>query len=401
MHDPRLLLQAAAVATIILALQPWTPARAYTETVLHSFSRGTDGDQAHGNLIMDQSGNLFGTTVYGGGACGKNSGCGTVFRLAPDGTETVLHAFSKPDGIFPYGGLVEDQSGNLYGTASEYGQLGRQCCGTIFEVTQQGVYTVLHHFAGVDGENPYAGLIADQQGNLYGTTEGGGTGGDGTVFERSQAGVYTVLFSFPGGAKGSNVFAPVVEDPAGNLYGTTDNGGKTRCGSAGGGTVFKLAPDGTQTVLYAFRGGRDGCVPGEPGLALDASGNLYGTTENGGGSGCRNNSGCGTVFEIAADGAETVLSRFTHTGTSALGGGVILDPAGNLFGTTSGGNSGGCGTVFEIVPGHSAKTLYSFTCGDDGGDPDAGLLMDQSGNLYGTTLQGGKAGAGVVFELEK
>jgi uncharacterized repeat protein (TIGR03803 family) len=155
-------------------------------------------------------------------------------------------------------------------------------------------------------------------------------------------------------------------------------------------------------VLYAFRGGNDGCGPGG-GLSLDASGNLYGTTVGGGGSGC-NGYGCGTVFEVAADGTETVLSRFTRTGTSAPNGGVILDPAGNLFGTTTGGNSGGCGTVFEIVPRHSAKTLYSFTCGDDGGDPDAGLLMDQSGNLYGTTLRGGKAalrGSGVVFELKK
>jgi uncharacterized repeat protein (TIGR03803 family) len=219
MEDPRPLLQAVAVATVILALQPLAPACAYTETVLHNFSHG-DGYYAQGNLIMDQNGNLFGTTVYGDLACGKNSGCGTVFRLAPDGTYTVLHAFSKPDGIFPYGGLVEDQSGNLYGTTSLYGKLGRRCCGTIFEVTQQGVYTVLHRFAGgVDGEYPYAGLIADQQGNLYGTTTLGGPSGYGTVFELSQGGVYSVLFSFSGGAKGGYVSASLVEDPAGNLYG--------------------------------------------------------------------------------------------------------------------------------------------------------------------------------------
>src|SRR5947209_9465123 len=184
---------AALVVLAVAAMGPPTAAQAWTETVLHSFAGGSDGLDPEGNLIADQSGNLYGTTVFGGGACKKSRGCGTVFKLAPDGTETVLYAFHRQaDGGWPYGGLVEDAQGNLFGTTSAGGKSGDGHWGTVFEVTQQGVEAVLHAFqSGSDGDTPFAGLVLDQAGNLYGTTSSGGRFGFGTVFKVTPAGVET------------------------------------------------------------------------------------------------------------------------------------------------------------------------------------------------------------------
>jgi uncharacterized repeat protein (TIGR03803 family) len=296
-----------------------------------------------------------------------------------------------------------DQQGNLYGTTpdSSHGN------GTVFKVTQSGSYSVVYNFqGGADGDVPMAGLIADEAGNLYGTTSAGGTGscvgGCGTVFEVTPAGVHTVLYSFQGsldgGSDGDDPQAPLVFDEAGNLYGTTVLGGNARCGGNGCGTVFKLGPDGTESVLHAFRGGKDGDGP-SGGLIIDASGDLYGATGGGGRTGC-GEWGCGTVFKVASDGTETILSDFNQTGGPARPvGGVIMDRKGNLYGA-AGGITVGCGWVYKLAPGAKAKALYSFTCGSDGAYPYAGLLRDQHGNLYGTTAGGGEK-YGIVFELEK
>jgi len=405
-YKPYSKLIAVVVAAALSVLMSLSAAQAWTESVLHTFTGGSDGSGPYAPVIMDQSANLFGTTVEGGGPCRKKRGCGTVFKVAPDGTETVLYAFKGGhDGRGPEAGLAEDQSGNLYGTTAI---ATRSDGSTVFEVTQQGVHTILHTFSGgSDGGGPLGSLIFDASGNLYGTTAFGGSnsvacyGGCGTVFEITSGGVFSVLYSFQAGTDGKSPRSGLIFDGAGNLYGTTSAGGNGKCFNGYGcGTVFKLTPDGIETVLYAFHGGGDGSFP-SGNLVFDASGNLYGTTEGGGGKGCYNGSGCGTVFELAPDGTETVLSRFNRTGgpTHPVGG-VVLDGNGNLFGASSSGGSAGCGTAFKLAPGHEAKAVYSFKCGKDGGYPAAGLLRGASGEFYGTTSSDGKR-FGVVFELKR
>jgi len=378
---------------------------AHSEMTLYRFNGGSDGRGPYGAVSVDQNGNLFGTTIQGGDACTKEKhGCGTVFELAADGTETVLYAFrGGRDGTSPASALVADQQGNLYGTTPGGGSKACfQGCGTVFEVTQQGTHTITYDFkGGSDGWRPAGPLIIDKAGNLYGTTFYGGIdkcdGECGTVFALTPEGVHTVLYSFRGGSDGAGPAALAV-DAAGNFYGTTAYGGGKRCGN-GCGTVYKLAPNGTETVLYAFHGGLDGIDP-KGGLMVDAAGDLYGTTEAGGGTGC-GGTGCGTVFEIAPGGRETVLSRFNHAGGPAKPfGGVVMDDAGTLFGTTFEGGPADCGTVFKLVPGSGAKAIYSFTCGRDGGYPYAGLLQAPSGTLYGTATSYGNRN-GTVFAIQK
>ncbi len=334
-------------------------ARDGKEVVLHSFD-GTDGAYPRGDVIADAAGNLYGTTTWGGGgACEFHQGCGVVFKLSPDGTETVLHAFNTRNGRYPQGGLVMDSAGNLYGVTAEGGGTGTTCkttCGTVFKVAPDGTTTTLHVFGqpgqSGDGAVPLAGMIIDQAGNLYGTTSLGGSGSSGVyggvVFKLTPDGTETILHSFLGGDDGNSPAAPLIADSDGNLYGTTMFGGT--CPSDGGcGTVFRLAPDGTETVLYAFKGNDDGFVP-SAGLIMDAAGNLFGTTSKGGGTGCVDHEGCGTVFKLAPDGTETVLHTFAgpQSGSTPFGG-LVANGKGRLFGTTSLGSDGaGDGTVFKI-----------------------------------------------------
>lgn len=317
------------------------------ETIPHTFQGGSDGAYPVANLIADKTGNLYGTTIEGGGTnCGGN-GCGTVFELAPDGTETVLYAFrgGKKDGANPFDALLRDHAGNLYGT-TRYGA-GRGCqlnegCGVVFKLTPGGAEKVLYAFkGGNDTGNPTGKLVRDKGGNLYGAgTWGGGAGNDGAIFKLAPEGVETVLYSFT-----PDAFSPtgLTADDAGNLY-TTVQGGEH-----GHGAVFKLAANGMGGLLYSFKGGSDG-DGAFSGVIVDAAGNLYGTTAFGGGTGC-GGAGCGTVFKIAPDGSEVVL--------------------------------------------------YSFTGGDDGDHPSAGLIADKKGNFYGTTPGGGTHDLGNVFKLSQ
>ncbi|MGA3214002.1 MAG: choice-of-anchor tandem repeat GloVer-containing protein, partial [Terriglobales bacterium] len=437
---------------LLLATAAWGQ---YAENTLYAFTGGSDGSRPeYGSLILDAKGNLYGTANAGGNVTSDNcgggghaygsrkrrihapvpdttltNGCGVVFELTPGAggawTETVLYSFmGEGDGQNPEGGLVFDSAGNLYGTTyTDNNALG---FGTVFELTPTASgpwnLTTLYTFTGgADGRNPYSTLIFDSLGNLYGTTAfGGGDADSGVVFKltssTSAPWTETVLYTFSGGNDGGNPFAGVTFDASGNLYGTAEEGGNTDdCTGSGCGVVFMLTPAAsgpwTETVLYAFSGGADG---GEPmgNVIFDASGDLYGTAENGGVSDCDGT--CGVVFKLApatsAPWTESVLHTFTGgaDGNFPLAG-VIFDSSGNLYSTASeGGTSDGCdgpcfGVVFELTPTASGPwnetVLYTFTNSGDGNEPEAGLVFDATGNLYGTTFGGGADGLGVVFEL--
>jgi uncharacterized repeat protein (TIGR03803 family) len=418
------------------------PVQTGPEQVLYAFQGGKDGEFPNSNLIFDSSGNLYGTTLEGGGSTACNAynydGCGAAFKLSPNSsggwTETILYGFQGgSDGWLPSSGLIFDHAGNLYGT-TRYG--GADNYGTVFELSPNGNgkwrETVLYSFlSSPDGEAPQ-GLIFDGSGNLYGATAGGGLSqcyhGDpcGTIFELSPNGsggwTETIIYLFQGGLDSFSPNGRLIFDSSGNLYGTTaDNGGGGCTLGDGCGTAFELSPNGsggwTETTLYSFQDGSDG---GEPNpLILDQSGNLYGTTVEGGDGACGYVSRCGTVFRLSPNGSgewtETTLYRFQ--GGSDGGNpeaGLIFDKNGNLYGTnTQGGdaacNSGiGCGTTFELSPngsgGWTESLLYKFQGGLDGAFPASGVIFDQTGNLYGTTGYGGGngcagRGCGVAFEV--
>lgn len=313
------------------------------ETVLHSFG-GADGILPYAGLIMDSKGNFYGTTQEGG----PDDHSGTVYKMNSKGKETVLYSFTLgTDGGIPLGGLVMDSNGLLYGTTSAGGiSKCSEGCGTVFKVNSKGLETVLYSFTGdTDGANPYAGLVMDTKGNLYGTTLNGGVSGAGTVFKVTKAGKETVLYSFKGSPDGASPFAGLIRDVKGSLYGTTGKGG-----ASGNGTVFKLTATGKETVLHNFTAGTDGQGP-VAGLLMDAKGNLYGTTSAGGGTGC-NGKGCGTVFKLNSKGKETVLHRFNAAKDGAIpyAASLIMDAKGNLYGTAASGGSGNSGTVFRLTP---------------------------------------------------
>ncbi len=319
-----------------------------TETVLHIFGGGPDdGAFPNAALILDAAGNLYGTATDGGAR-----GSGAVFEFTASGEEKLLYSFCRKlrcrDGSDPSSTLMRDSAGNFYGTTSSG---GAHLVGTVFKLAPDGTETVLHAFGGrADGSQPYGVPIMDRKGNLYGVTAGGG-GPErlGTVFKLTPDGKEEPLYSFVGGTDGARPQGGVIADRDGNLYGTTLYGGGGPCARSlikGCGTVFELNSDGTETVLHTFAGGADGAYP-YAGLILDGDGNLYGTTSGGGmGTGC--NEGCGTIFRIAPDGTETVLHTFTNATGATPYGGVIRDKKGNLYGTASAGGANNAGVVFEL-----------------------------------------------------
>jgi uncharacterized repeat protein (TIGR03803 family) len=418
------------------------------ELILYAFQGGNDGEYPGGGLIFDSSGNLYGETAAGGVAnagCDLYPGCGTIFELSPNSnggwTETIIYSFQNvSDGYAPSSGLIFDEAGNLYGTTSYGG--GANSDGTVFELSPDGnggwTKTILYSFKGGldDGRTP-EGLIFDGSGNLYGATAEGGQqncepkGGEcGTVFELSPNGsggwTEKIIYFFPSGSiDGSTPNPGLIFDRAGNLYGTTFEGGvSSYCAVEGGcGTAFELSPNGsgswTETLLYSFANdGNDGYSP-EAGLIFDQSGNLYGTDTGGplNADTC-NNLGCGTVFKLSPNGSggwtETTLYSFQGPSDGSLpAAGLILDKNGNLYGTNEGGGDAACncGTAFELSPngsgGWTETPLYEFQGGSDGEFPSAGVIFDQTGHLYGTTLYGGGTtcgtgdGCGVAFEISR
>ncbi len=370
--------------------------------VLHTF-HGKDGANPTDVLIRDAEGNLYGTTgVGGGGNCSGGEGCGAVFKMDKTGKEVWLHKFNGANGAIPIAGLFGDASGDLYGTTLEGGDTACDPpygCGAVFGLDKTGTKeTVLHKFTGdPDGYFPESLLVDDKAGNLYGTTSVGGANGLGAVFKIGKTGKETILYSFTGGSDGCFPYPGVIRDSAGDLYGVASEGGDGFCNS-GVGVVFKVDTTGGETVLHTFGGGSDGANPSSA-LIFDSHGNLYGTTQNGGSEAC-GGTGCGTVFEVSPDGDETVLYAFCSLsdcadGEGPLFGPLVIDRGGNLYGTTIFGgaysncNGGTCGAVFELDASGKETVLHSFTGGADGAVPYAGLTMDSHGNLYGTTQEGG------------
>jgi uncharacterized repeat protein (TIGR03803 family) len=393
-----------------------------TFTVLHNFDN--TGYDPLGNLIFDSTGHIYGTAALGGLAnpnCSYN--CGVVFELSSSGgswTYKTIYSFTGgADGLEPASRLTLDSKGNLYGTAEGGGTVdGNYCpygCGTVFELSPSGsvwTFTLLHSFNGLDGSTPRTGLTLDNAGNLYGTTQVGGSGGAGTIFELSPSGngwTFSTLYNLANsGTEGEFPFSDLVIDAAGNLYGATQQGGssKSSCSNYCG-TVFELSPSGSSwkfKLLHAFLGAKygDGGLPWGP-LSLDSAGNLYGTTFEGG-KACD----CGTVFKLSQSAGiwkKQILHRFSGPDGQNPLGGVTMGKAGNLYGTTLDGGSscGNCGTVFRLTLGLNGywkfTSLHSFTFGTDGAEPYAGVIVDALGNLYGTTTGGGFSFEGTLFEL--
>jgi uncharacterized repeat protein (TIGR03803 family) len=384
---------------------------------LYAFKGGNDGIHPSGSLVLDEQGNLYGLTNAGGGnGCGGN-GCGTAFKISADGMETVLHAFAGgTDGANPLGGLIADQAGNFYGTTSSGG--GTACggggCGTVFKLTADGTETVLHAFAGgADGATPAAGLVTDGE-SFYGTTQAGGSNlcggnGCGTIFAVGPDGSESILHAFAG-SDGSFPVAKLLLNN-GILYGTTEFGGSDRCSGSGCGTVFQLPASGRLHLLHRFKSLKDGAYP-VAGLIVDGLGNFFGVTQHGGKFFCP----CGTIFKISPSRQHTTLFAFRRWERDGIhpSSELILDN-GNLIGTTTerGNKRCGCGGVFELLkngePLDPRKIrgdlihLHRFLHRHEGIAP--GALMLHGTELYGVTWSGGlKAcgggmGCGVVFKL--
>jgi uncharacterized repeat protein (TIGR03803 family) len=305
-------------------------------------------------MIRGDRGNFVGTTTYGG-----TNNLGAVFKLTSQGRESIIFSFSSGTGEYPED-LSKDDAGNLYGV-SYYTGAGGACCGLVFKIAPDGTETTFYSFhGGSDGANPAAGLIRDEAGNFYGTTFFGGGGnecgwqppsGCGTVYKLAPDGTETVLYAFAGGSDGSNPQTRLTLDSAGNLYGSTYLGGSNEWG-----VVFKLAPNGVQTVLHSFSGGADGRSPGKVHF-IDNSGKIYGTAFFGGNTGC-GGIGCGTIFSLAPDGTLRVLHTFSDGSDGAWPNPELTyDGHGTLYGTTQlrggGACSEGCGTVFKLSPASS------------------------------------------------
>lgn len=392
----RLTLRLAVVAALLVAAV--RPAHGQTESVLYSFANTPDGaNPLYVTPVLDAKQNIYGTTKFGG-----TDDFGTAWELTPSGAETVLHSFHADgtDGVYPLAGVVLGKKGILYGTTVEGGT--NSIDGTMFQLTpkkKSWTEAILHSFGAIgDGAQPYDALTLDKNGNLYGTTYGGGTYSFGTVFERTPSGTETVLWSFGNGTDGANPIAGVIRDAKGNVYGTTEYGGLYNQG-----TVFELTPTmngWTEAVLWSFGSGTDGANP-YGGVVLGKKGILYGTTINGG------DFGDGTVFALTptkTGWTEKILHSFANNDIDGFNpaAGLLMDKkTGNFYGTAlNGGGTGSvAGIVFKITPSGAYAILHVFSGSPDGGSPWGGLASDKLGNLYGTTFSGGTNGYGTVYKV--
>jgi uncharacterized repeat protein (TIGR03803 family) len=422
-----------ALSGIFVTIAEPPAVQAQTFQVLHSFTGQGDGGNPVGTPTLDAEGNLDGTTVNGG------EGLGTVYKLTSRGSGwllKILYDFGSGgqyDGFQALGQLVQDSRGIIYGATHGGGLYGED--GTVFQlrpsptppaaVIAPWMETLLHSFGnGSDGSLPDHGdLTIDPQGNLYGTTYEGGSFGWGTVYKLTPSGggwTYQMLYSFSGGTDGGYPVSGVVLDAVGNLYGTTQVGGMSNWG-----VVYQLTQSGSETVLYSFTGIDDGLYP-LAGVIFDSFGNLYGATSQGGSGlpcngaameaslqqnarvGARNGTdGAGVVFRLSpGSGGWIYTSIYPLPGTYGTVERLVMDPAGDIYGTSEGGLYQ-WGWVFELTPGLGGWTctsLHDFTNGTDGGTPEAGLVRDSNGNLYGASFNGGlqgcgSIGCGVIWEI--
>jgi uncharacterized repeat protein (TIGR03803 family) len=320
-------------------------------------------------------------------------------------TFTTLYNFTGvPDGAYSYAGVIQDSSGNLYGTTN-FGGVDLVCqdyseipgCGVVYEINSAGVETLLYTFCSqqncTDGADPHAAVVRDEAGNIYGTTSFGGSSqlcqfGCGTVFKLDTAGNETVLYSFSNGSDGCNPAQGLVSDEAGNLYGTT-----SACGSSGHGTIFKIDIAGNFTLLHSFGGRRehDGAVPLFGHLTMDKSGNIYGLTSRGG------NQGFGALYKLSKSGTLSLLLSFNDSEGSPPLGSVLRDDAGNFYGTTYMGGLYGSGALWKVSKKGKKTVLHNFDRNARG--PQAGVTRDSKGNLYGVTDYGGTFDNGVLYKF--
>jgi uncharacterized repeat protein (TIGR03803 family) len=402
-----------ALAVVMLTVIWSLGVQAQTYTLIYNFgsSGAADGRGPVAPLIFDPQGNLYGTTLQGGAA-----GFGSVFKLAPNGngswTESVIYSFPA-DGDQQYSPVALDVRGNLYG---ETPGDGNQSQGSVYELSPNGngnwSIQTLHSFTGYpDGDAPTGGVLLGNANQVYGVANAGGMRNIGMVFNLdhlSAAGWHEfTLHSFLGGSDGEYPGGPLAIDAAGNLYGVTNGG------SGGNAIVYKLTPNQrsfgwSESILYTFQN-----PYGTPngGLIFDASGNIYGTDREDGPY------YVGTVWKLSPnpDGNYTFTPLYSFTGVNGdgayLNGPLVMDASGNLYGTTEQGGRldgyycmyGGCGTIFKLTPSSNGQwtetILYDFNDTSSGWQPHDGLIMDRAGNLYGTALYGGATGAGTVFEL--
>lgn len=394
----------AATLAFMLVVVAAQLAQAQTLTILHNFTGGGDGEHPYAGVTLDRGGDLYGTTYEGG------TGAGTVYELTHEGSGWTLNVLSSfaGGGANPYAGVIFGPNGTLYGTTSRTSVDGGS--GTVYNLSPSPTVcktslcpwteTLLYVFTGSgNGISPGLGDVTfDQAGNIYDTTFDGGNG-YGIVYGLTPSGsgwTENIIHSF-GYGDGAYPYSRVILDNVGNLYGTTWGGG-----SNGDGTVFELTFSGTgwtHTVLYSFQSASDGGNP-YAGLIFDSSGNLYGATSSGG------SGGGGTVFKLTPsnNGTWTYSLIYNFTGTTDCGpqNSLVMNEAGNLYGTTYCDGANNIGNVFKLTPSGSGWTytsLHDFAGGSDGEIPFCSVAFDSSGNLYGTTVTGGSQGAGTLWEI--
>jgi uncharacterized repeat protein (TIGR03803 family) len=346
-----------------------------TFAVLHAFN-GADGAEPATALLQAADGNFYGTTAYGGAQLG-----GTIFRMAPDGSVTILHAIADSEGL-RFSALVQGADGNFYGT-SQYDPLGR---GAVFKTTPAGSLTILHRFTGTngDGASPEAALLRGTDGNFYGMTYFGGDSptdaGRGTVFRVTPDGTVSTVYAFTG--LDGHPSTQLVQGSDGNLYGTTTDHG----------SVFRITTAGVLTTLANVLPGIEASTP-EAALIQGTDGSLYGTTAEGGPN------YAGTVFRLTASGVTTTLHTFMGADGAAPRAALLQAPDGNFYGTTSVGGPSNLGTIFRMAPDGTLIVLHAFTGGSDGAQPSGALVLGTDGNFYGTTRDGGALNFGTVFRV--
>ena len=383
-------MKSKSLAVLVLLAPLCCLGQTYTFSTLVNFPATTAHSAVNPfALTLDSAGNLYGVSYYGGA-----NGVGSLFKVTPKGAVSIIYSFSglNGDGELPFGSVIRDTQGNLYGQTFLGGTNG---FGTIFKITPNGHETILYNVpTELDGTGQ--SMTRDTAGNLYGYT---GHNGYGSVFELTAGGTFITLYTFcsltncadgllPSGG-------PILRN--GKLYGVTSQGGANNCGAFNCGTAFEVDTSGNETVLYNFTGGNDGKNP-ENKLAQDTAGNLYGVTETGGAH------DWGTLFKITPSGKESTVYAFCAqsqcTDGASPNGPVVLDAAGNIYGISQGTGVGPnlAGLVYKITPGGVETTLHDAT-----GPAGVGyaLAIDKAGNLYGNTWAGGPSHNGNVFKLTK